>query len=251
MSAASRSVTCYPQPGKGKALEVCRAFAEGCGANGIEARVVEQTPRALLPGAAAFYGVRPHWAHLWTQAKAEGREWFYIDNGYLGRGEFRVARNAVQAAQCRPDFERLAKHGIGLAKWRSSGSHVLVCLQSDEFMTTVAGFTGDIAQAVRDQTDRPVRVRRKYDPRPLAADLADCWCVVTWASNCAVEAIIAGIPAIVLGESAAAPMAGDGLDQIEAPPTPDGREEWAASLAASQWSLEEIRRGDCWRALRG
>lgn len=235
---------CYPQPGKGKAIEVCRAFAEGCGG-----RVVEQTPRALLSGAAAFYGVRPQWAHLWTQAKAEGRDWFYIDNSYLGRGEFRVARNAVQAAQCRPDLARLAKHGITLSPWRKTGGHVLVCLQSEEFMATVAGFTGDIAQAVRDQTDRPVKVRRKYDTRPLAADLVDCWAVVTWASNCAVEAILAGVPAIVLGESAAAPMAGDGLDQIEAPPMPDGREEWAAALAASQWSIEELRSGKAWADL--
>lgn len=244
MSAANRSVTCYPQPGKGKALEVCRAFAEGCGG-----RVVEQTPRALLPGAAAFYGVRPQWAHLWSQAKAEGREWFYIDNGYIGAGRFRVARNALQAVI--RNFRKGAELPCDIKPWRRSGSHVLVCLQSEEFMATVAGFTRDIAAAVREQTDRPVRVRRKYDPRPLAADLADCWCVVTWASNCAVEAIIAGIPAIVLGESAAAPMAGDGLDQINAPPTPDGREEWAAGLAASQWTLDEMRRGDCWRALGG
>jgi hypothetical protein len=237
---------CYPQPGKGKALDVCRAFAAGCGG-----RVLEQTPAALLPGAAAFYGVRPQWAHLWSQAKAEGREWFYIDNGFIGAGRFRIARNAVQAAQCRPDPARLAGLGVTIAPWRRGGRHVLVCLQSDEFMGTVAGFTGDIAAAVCDQTDRPVRVRRKGNPRPLAADLADCWCVVTWASNAAVEAILAGVPAIVLGESAAAPMAGDGLDQIDAPPTPDGREEWAAGLAASQWTLEEIASGKAWAELHG
>lgn len=211
--------------------------------------MLEQTPAALLPGAAAFYGVRPQWAHLWAQAKGEGRDWFYIDNGFIGAGRFRIARNAAQAAQCRPDAERLARLGVRLAKWRRGGRHVVVCLQSAEFMATVAGFTGDIAAAVREQTDRPVIVRRKGDPRPLAADLAGCHCVVTWASNCAVEAIIAGVPAIVLGESAAAPVAGDGLDQIEAPPTPDGREEWAASLAASQWSLEEMKSGKAWADL--
>lgn len=237
-------LTCYPQPGKGKALDVCRAFAAGCGG-----RVLEQTPAALMPGAAAFYGVRPQWAHLWAQAKAEGRDWWYLDNGFIGPGRFRIARNAVQAAQCRPDPARLADLGIAITPWRRSGRHVLVCLQSDEFMATVAGFSGDIAAAVCDQTDRPVRVRRKGNQRPLAADLADCWCVVTWASNAAVEAILAGIPAIVLGESAAAPMAGDGLDQIDAPPTPAGREEWAAGLAASQWTLEEIATGKAWADL--
>lgn len=236
----------YPQPGKAKALEVCRAFAAGCGG-----RVVEQTPAALLPGPAAFYGVRPAWAHLWAQAKAEGRDWWYIDNGFIGSGRFRIARNAVQAAQCRPDPDRLANLGVSLTKWRLDGRHVLVCLQSDEFMATVAGFAGDIAAAVREQTDRPVRVRRKGGAVPLAADLADCWCVVTWASNAAVEAICAGVPAIVLGQSAAAPVAGARLTEIEAPPMPDGREEWAARLAASQWDLQEIRSGKAWADLHG
>lgn len=237
---------CYPQPGKAKALDVCRAFAAGCGG-----RVVEQTPAALLPGTAAFYGVRPQWAHLWTQAKAEGRDWFYIDNGFIGTGLYRIARNTVQAAQCRPSMARLSELGVSISPWRKTGSHVLVCLQSDEFMATVAGFTSDIAAAVCNQTNRPVRVRRKGTPRPLATDLAGCWCVVTWASNAAVEAILAGIPAIVLGESAALPMAGDGLDQIDAPPTPGGREEWAAGLAASQWTLDEIANGKAWADLHG
>lgn len=240
----------YPQPGKLKASLVCKAFAAGAGG-----RVVTTIPRQLLPGAAAFYGVRPDWLHLWNQAKAEGRDWFYIDNGYFGSGTFRVARNAVQAAQQQPDRRRLEALGVRIAPWRREGNHILVCPQSPEFMATVAGircdWPGDVTTMLRMVTDRPVRVRFKGDATPLAADLAGCWCVVAWSSNAAVEAIRAGIPAIVMGESAAAPMAGSQLAQIHAPPTPDGREEWAAGLAASQWSLEEMKSGKAWGALHG
>jgi hypothetical protein len=242
------SVTCYPQPGKAKAMAVCRAFAAGCG--GV---VADWIPRCLLAGPAMFYGVRPNWRHLWDQAKAEGRDWYYADNGFLPDGGryFRVARNGVQAATCRPDPVRTAALDIDVAPWRRGGRHVLVCLQSDEFMATVAGTSIDIALEAGRHTDRPIVVRRKGDATPIAAALADAWCVVTWSSNCAIDAIRAGVPAIVLGESAAAPMAGTRLDQIEDPPRPDGRADWVAALAASQWTLDEIARGDCWRALHG
>ena len=196
-----------------------------------------------------FYGVRQDWSHLWAEAKATGRDWYYADNGYFpmdGR-YFRIARNRVQAAQCQADYDRLARLDGRVLPWRRSGRHVLVCLQSDEFMATVAGCTDNLAALVRSHTDRPVRVRRKSASTPLVADLQDCWCLVTWASNAAVEAICAGVPAIVLGESAA--LAGRSLDGIESPPLPDDRVPWLARLAASQWTVGELADGVAWRAL--
>lgn len=243
----SPSVVCYPQPGKGKALEVCRAFAAGCGG-----RVVEQTPPALLPGAAVFYGVRPAWAHLWLEAKWDGREVYYIDNGYFpcGGRYFRAARNRLQATIGEPgSIDQLGPLGVVIEPWRVDGGHILVCLQSEEFMQTVAQTSLDIVGEVIAATDRPVKVRRKGCGVPLAADLVGCHCVVTWSSNAAIEAICAGVPAIVLGESAAAPMAGTSLAEIEAPPRPAGREQWAADLLASQWTLDEMRAGKAWEAL--
>ncbi|MGO1079951.1 hypothetical protein [Inquilinus sp. CA228] len=209
-----------------------------------------------------FYGVRPAWRHLWDQAKAEGRDWYYADNGYFpvgidGGQYFRVARNAVQAIAPGWTLADGARRSwaFGFASsvspWRQDGRTVLVCLQSDEFMATVAGTAIDLALEAGRHTDRPIVVRRKGDATPIAAALADAWCVVTWSSNCAIDAICAGVPAIVLGQSAAVPMAGTRLEQIEDPPRPDGREAWVGRLAASQWTLDEMARGDCWRALHG
>lgn len=201
-----------------------------------------------------FYGVRPAWLHLWRQAQAEGRDWYYADNGLIpsaGRF-FRVAKNAVQAVvPGAADWRRADALGVAMRPWGRTGRHVLVCLQSDEFMATVCGqpaFNEMIGEHIAAVTDRPVAMRRKGDAVPLEDALVDAWCVVTWQSNAAIDAIMAGVPAIVLGESAAAPMAGTRLGQIEDPPTPDGRAEWLATLAASQWTLDEMRAGDCWRA---
>jgi hypothetical protein len=249
--AAPRSATCYPQPYKRKAIDVCRAFADGAPGG----RCVEHTPPNLLPGSAMFYGVRPAWQHLWGQAKAEGRDWYYADNGLIPSGGqfFRVAKNAVQAVVPGAiDWRRADALGIAIRPWRRAGRHVLLCLQSDEFMATVCGqpvFNERIGEYIAAVTDRPVAIRRKGDPAPIEAALRDAWCVVTWQSNAAVDAILAGVPAIVLGQSAAAPMAGTRLDEIEDPPARDGRAEWLATMAASQWTLGEMRAGDCWRAL--
>lgn len=222
-------VTCYPQPGKRKAIEVCEAFARGCSGD-----VVHSVPDRLRSGAAMFYGVRPAWFHLWEQAKAEGRDWFYADNAFLGDRHFRIARNAVQAAPLPPDYDRLDQLNIEIKPWRRTGRHVLVCLQTDEFMATVAR-----AGMPEILTDRPVKVRRKGSPVPLADDLRDCWCVVTWSSAAGIEAVLAGVPAIALGESVIP------YGDIEDPPKFD-RREWAARLAANQWTLEEMADGTAW-----
>ena len=46
-------------------------------------------------------------------------------------------------------------------------------------------------------------------------------------------------------------MASGELRDIENPPMPDGRADWAARLAANQWTAEEIRAGVAWWALTG
>ncbi len=72
---------------------------------------------------------------------------------------------------------------------------------------------------------------------------------MTHHSNVAVEAIMNGIPAICpIG--VASVMAGHDLSQIEAPPMPEGREQWAADIAYCQWSLAEMQSGAAWRHLR-
>lgn len=233
------SIVCYPQPGKPKAFEVCHAFAAGCGGT-----VVAETPRELLPGAAVFYGVRPGWRHLWDQAKAEGRDWYYIDNGYFAPGRFyRVARGAVQAAQQSPDHERRRALGIGVKPMRRGGSSILVALQSAEFLATFGG-RFDTGQAIvnfaRTLEPLPVTVRVKADPRPLLADLASAARLVTLSSNAAVVALLEGVQATALGESVCRQLEDE---------SQDARLEWAARLAASQWTLDEMRSGKAWRDL--
>lgn len=250
---AIRSVTCYPQPGKTRSRDVLAAFAAGCGG------AVAVEPYELKTGAAAFYGVVGI-EQLLYQARAAGRDWFYGDNAYFDncRGTFfRFARNELQWARlATPDYDRAKAAGVKVTPWAQGGAHIVVIEQSAHFLRLCGAGEGWLQtqlNALRAITDREVRVRpwRRDKARAagtLAADLRGAWALVTHTSAAATEAILAGVPAFVTGACAALPMAAGSLDDIERPARPDGREDWAAGLAAMQWTLEELRNGAATRS---
>lgn len=232
------SVSCYPIPGKRKALRLCEAFAEGVSRAGGIARVITKIPDILEDGAAVFYGVRPSVAHLWRQAKAERREWFYIDNSYFDcarEQQFRVTRNRIQhTGQGESDGTRFKKLGIRIKPLKVGGEYTLVCQQSREFMQVVAGDPFWIDRAVRDLSGMLV-VRAKGECRSFADDLVGASRVVAYSSATAIEATLAGIP-VICSEQCAAYMPGD-------------RRRWASVLADNQFSVEEFANGYAWNQL--
>ena len=246
-------LTCYPQPGKAKSRLVLDAFAAGAGG-----RIANQTT-ALEAGSAAFYGVVGI-EHLVRLSVAEGRDWFYGDNSFFdaGRGRFyRFARNAVQIARpAPPDHARLAALGVEVKPWKKVGRHIVVVEQSEHFLNLV-GAKHWLLRVLTDlklHTDLPLRVRRWSRDKASAAvtlrqDLEGAWALVTHMSAAANEALLAGVPVFTSGPCAASPMASGQLSEIERPRYPEGREDWAAGLANSQWTLDEMRSGMAWRAL--
>ena len=96
-------------------------------------------------------------------------------------------------------------------------------------------------------TDRPIVVKPKGQGH-IAESLEDCWCVVTHSSNCAVDALLMGVPVITLGESAAETMSWC-FEDIEKPHWPD-RTWFFEALANHQWNLDEMRSGECWEMIK-
>ena len=78
--------------------------------------------------------------------------------------------------------------------------------------------------------------------RSFAEDLAGARLAVTWNSNAAVDAVLAGVPTIAMDKGS---MAWDvtGHDLVK-PPSPD-REAWSRALAWKQWRREEMESGFC------
>jgi hypothetical protein len=244
----------YPQPSKAKSRAVLEAFVAGCGGRIADGGVLHE-------GVAAFYGVvgiEP----LWHVARARG-EFLYLDNAFLDcvRGShFRAARNRLQEVGGL-EWGRFKAMGIEVKPWRKDGKHVLVVMQSEHFMRHVAGWPSgadgwqdSTLRWIREKTDRQIIVRhwsrdKNERMRALRSDLQDAWCVVAHGSAAANEALLEGIPVFVTDTGSAAAQMACVTWNIEAPYYPENRCEWAARLAGSMWTLDEMRAGMAWRAL--
>ena len=73
--------------------------------------------------------------------------------------------------------------------------------------------------------------------------------VVTWNSTSAVDAILAGIPAVAMDSgSIAYPISGHDIGDAIRPEYPP-RMKWLSRIGYSQWTLDEMANGDTWRHL--
>ncbi len=229
---------------------ICANFAHGCGGKVVEDGI-------LRDGPAAFYGIGPGMEPLWRGVQ-DGRDWFLIDNSYFdsARGTYyRVTKNRLQHSGLgTSDGSRFRALGIEIEPWRLPGNHIVVCPQSEHFMRSVGGYGGDwaadVVHSLQGLTDRPIMLRLwGRDKSKQAANLHEmldgAHAVVTWSSAAAITALLSGIPAVCMGQSAAEPMATP-LAEIESPRRPDGREEWGRILADNQWTLAEMAGGFAW-----
>jgi hypothetical protein len=113
---------------------------------------------------------------------------------------------------------------------------------------------------IKKHTDREIEVRLKQ-PRSVRVNEDtieqaldnDVYCLVTYSSIAAGEAILHGKPAIVLGPNAAAPVCSTSLSEIEKIKIPslDEIDAWARHLAYCQFTEAEMRDGTAWRILNG
>lgn len=182
----------------------------------------------------------------------EGLPYVFFDRAYFAGGPGSNRLRAVPSAYQKHWNERWPEDrskalGVELRPWRKTGSHILVVPPGPAIrrLFRIEKMWADPLRLVP-PTDRRVVVSPKGDHVPLAERLKDCWCVVTWTSNVAVEAVCAGIPVFVAHQSAAAPV---GLElhqlseRLESPWLPEHREAWAASLSYGQFSVDEIASG--------
>jgi hypothetical protein len=198
------------------------------------------------------------------QVRAQGLPYIFVDRAYFGggpgSGRFRLACNAYQKHWVDgPDPAypaRLTRWGVKLQPWHARGEHLLLVPPGPAIcrLFELGDWEATMLAELRRLTRRPVVVSYKGDPKPLSQRLDGCHAVITWTSNVAVEAIVAGVPAFVAEASAARPVARPLADLdggLESPlrPGDNARLRWAESLAAGQWTLDEIAAGAPARAL--
>lgn len=250
----NRSIPVYSVPHEQSSPVFARSFLFGMERLGQKGSIETE----YQPGPWAGFGSPANWGEL-QQTIRDGHPWWFGDHAYFHRWKyFRVTRNRFQHnGEGEGDRQRFLSFGIPIQPWRKSGGHVLICPPGRVY-ASLHGFDceewlKETLLKLRHHTDRPLRVRRKSrgrsQPIPLSEDLKDCWALVTFMSNAALESVLAGIPVICTGDCAGATMGLQDLSRIESPIMPAGRLQWASVLAANQWTLFEIRQGLCWRKI--
>lgn len=172
--------------------------------------------------------------------------------------------------------------GIHLKDYRTTGNHILLCLQRNGGWSMggvdVQDWAVNTITAIRRFTDRPIVIRphpgdkasKEYlNPKNLKCrikftkdvvlsananlvdDLKNCWAAVNYNSSPVVGAAIEGIPIFVVdpAKSQCAEVANTDLSQIENPLMPD-RQKWVERLSMFHWNFDELKSGECWQHMK-
>ena len=202
------------------------------------------------------------------QARRYGLDWYYIDGGYFGNGEFKKylrvtknARHAVGPVIARPN-DRLKKLNLDRT-WHRRGRKILLVPPDDKVCETYGlpnpdEWTSSTVATIKQHTDRPVEVRlrpasrhvRTTSDRFVDVLQNDVNAVVVFSSNAGVESAMHGIPVVVLGECGASSVASP-LDAIDDLPDldPTQIDLWLRYLSYCQFTLAEMKSGFAWRTL--
>jgi hypothetical protein len=194
--------------------------------------------------------------------KVDRRQIFLnIHSGYLSRPNFhRISIGGYHPGDYIMDLDypvdRYRAHRIKLNAWRQKADgYILVCDVS-VFNLGMFGLNyhkeiPETVELIKKYTSREIVVRSRTMRRvdPLEKQFRECWAIVTWSSNCAVEAIIDGVPCFLRTGAAASPMCLTDLSRIEDPYYPDNRKQWLKNLSYLQFTVPEIINGFAWETV--
>lgn len=200
-----------------------------------------------------------------------GNLWKVGLNGINGSGYFGPIGN---------NDNRRQKLNINLKSWKQ-GEKIIICGQHPksqqwEGMPSIQDWLSYVVRSIREYTDREILIRPHprapityngfdsfvgthypnkitgtYDSFDFNKAINDAWAIVNWNSNPATVAALNGIPVFVGHTSYAAPVGNlfsMSIDKkiwsnIENPLMPD-REQWTNDLAYTEWTLEELSKGE-------
>jgi hypothetical protein len=161
---------------------------------------------------------------------------------------------------------------IELKPWRTSGNHILICLQRNGGWSmgglNVIDWMNATIQQIRKYSKRPIVVRTHPGDKKIKQmlkinhtavypstnenfvdDLKNCWATVVYNSSPSVASIIEGVPAFVTDpipeHSQSFGIANTDLSKIESPITTE-RQLWVEKLAMCHWKFDELKSGAAW-----
>lgn len=200
--------------------------------------------------------------HCWENNK----DFYAIDTGYIqpsSKKEYhRITKNNLQnlGPIIEREHDRLSK-----LKWRfrkhNVGEYILVVPPSEKVMKfynkDLDTWTKTTIEEIKKHTNKPIIIRLKparnerVTTNTIQQAMEDAYCVVTYNSIAATEALLYGVPAIALAPNAASILCNTELSQINDLYIPTLKEvtSFAAHLSYCQFTSTEMRTGYAWSIL--
>lgn len=263
---------------------LAEAFLDGVLAHGRD----EVEKRALGSGidfdcdVSVMCGVKSR--ELWKAHARAGVALIYQDKGYSRHSRdddiraweyWRVAVNAHQpTAKFKPGYPSDRRDALGwtFKPWRKEGRHIVIAGSSAKYhafydLRDPTDWASKLVKQIEGLTTRPI----VYRPKPswkeaveirgttfstgdegIADVLQDAHVLLTHGSNACFEAMLAGVPTIVLGDAVAKPISSTAIEEIESPRLAEDkdRDELLNFLAYQQWTLAEMAAGEAWKNIR-
>jgi hypothetical protein len=168
--------------------------------------------------------------------------------------------------------DRLNRLGLDLRPWRKSGDHIVLAGSSAKYHafyslpdpTTWAKKMvrrfGRLAQG-REIVYRPKTSWKEAEPVDGATfqqggsiedALKGAHALITHGSNACFEAVLNGVPCMILGDAVARPISTTVEEEIEKlrMVSDAERQQWLANLAYCQWTQRELASGEAWEHIR-
>lgn len=271
----------------GREFVLADNFLAGAKSRGAEVSKVRKGdikgPEGIDADAVCLVGVKS--LRLFQQMRRAGKHVIYFDKGYFRhRGKnrtweyWRVCVNDhhptlyMGNAKHLPDrWNTIAKRrGVEPKPWRAPDNcGPIVYAGSSEKYHAFAGlpepteYAAEIIKKLKDITTRQVIYRPKptwYDAVPIKGSnfsprtqsiqdvIPGAWCLLTNGSNASFDAILSGVPAVVLGNAIAKPISSQRLEDVVDPkiPTDEERDQWLANLAWCMFTEAEMKMGLAW-----
>lgn len=220
------------------------------------------------------------WAH-WRA----GIHTIYFDKGYTRQslaGPIKIWeywRVAVDGHHPTPKLmsmsrpvDRINKLGIEIKPWRITGDQIVIAGSSAKYhdfygLSDPTRYSEKVIGKLKRHTNRQIIYRPKpswkeavpingstfsTSEQSIEEVLRGAHALVTHGSNACFEAVLLGVPCVVLGEAVAKPISSTELRDIERLKlaTLEDRMQWLSNLAYCQWTLKELASGEAWNTIR-